>query len=278
MGQKRRKHKKHRPHKQAPNCIQQPTLNEDKEVPQILNTTEPSEGAPKAASEKEIPMIWRVLRWIRETTFADFCLILFTAVLAGVGALQWDTLKGQMQMMGGQLDEMRIDQRPWLRIRPGDFSMPIDGNVWAPMTVTNTGKTPAKRVNGWIIVRAYPKDKGIDFRDPTAISQDEIGQGHGIPWTEFYTGVAFPNDPLPVNNIRLIHEEPKPHTTSFEVWTKDMKARFDRREFYLEVHGRFTYKDSHGTPHWTQFCATTQEVPVQVGASCNAYADVDENK
>lgn len=64
-----------------------------------------------------------------------------------------DVASGQLRVMQGQLGEMRLEQRPWLKIEASasDSYDQGGGKIWAPhlvnLEITNTGKTPAFFVN-----------------------------------------------------------------------------------------------------------------------------------
>jgi hypothetical protein len=59
----------------------------------------------------------RFFEWIKEnSSFTDWCIALFTDVLAGAAIYQFLN-------MNGQLDDMRKDRRPWITIsfKAGDL-------------------------------------------------------------------------------------------------------------------------------------------------------------
>ncbi len=86
-------------------------------------------------------------------TVALAVLTYFLAVYANdlgtVSGKQLEAMKGQQSVMQGQLDEMRLEQRPWLKVESsaGTGYDEGDGKIWAPhdvdLEITNTGKTPA---------------------------------------------------------------------------------------------------------------------------------------
>jgi hypothetical protein len=186
-----------------------------------------------------------------------------------VGGLQWRAIKGQLTLLSGQLDEMQLDQRPWLTVRAGNVKMSGGGSVSIPMILGNSGKTPANHVSGWIVVQPHAENASVDFRDPTE-------QDIGIGFSKFSTGVVFSNESVPQYDATwFTAKEGKPFTG---VWTEGMQADFAKGNLFLEVHARFKYFDSHGVEHWTQFCATSGVVSVSIANQCFGFTDVDDNK
>jgi hypothetical protein len=124
--------------------------------------------AAKENTDQQEERSMRFSEFIKSRSLTDWLLVAFTGIVSFVAYYQ-------LQVANHQLDEMQIDQRPWLKITSVEkIETPINQNILAPITLTNIGKTPAKKVKGWIVFRVYPKKTAIDFRDPATISGDEI--------------------------------------------------------------------------------------------------------
>ncbi len=90
---------------------------------------------------------------------SDRWMIALTGVLAFTGIISAFIFGWQLLAMQGQLDEMRLDQRPWLRATPkivgplyskgGMLSMVVE------ITVSNSGHTPAGGVRGGAMITSH---------------------------------------------------------------------------------------------------------------------------
>src|SRR5882762_9836021 len=105
MSKRKRKHKKHNPHNHATaGGGPSPGPLKGEKIAQELNA-EKSDKNTNERTSKADKMASRIWGWIKkETTFTNLTIAIFTVVIAGVGILQWSVI-------GGQLDEMRSDQR-----------------------------------------------------------------------------------------------------------------------------------------------------------------------
>ena len=80
-----------------------------------------------------------MLQWLkRETTFTNSVIALFTALIFGIGVMQ-------AVLLSNQLDDMRKDQRPWIKVTvdPNTTVRPYLAIV-EHFHLINSGKTPAK--------------------------------------------------------------------------------------------------------------------------------------
>jgi hypothetical protein len=110
----------------------------------------------------EMPLKARLLwlgRTINTHTTANGIMAFFTIIIAVVGG-------EQACIYQSQLTEMRIGQRPWLKVKFQPLKMAIGGQVCAGVVLTNTGKTPAKHIEGMTVVREVPITDPIDFNHP----------------------------------------------------------------------------------------------------------------
>jgi hypothetical protein len=82
-----------------------------------------------------------------EKSFNDRVIVYLTGGLLIAALLQFCTMKGQQNVMQGQLDAMEADQRPWVFATPAQALSPIyfdekGGHVLIEHTLKNTGRTP----------------------------------------------------------------------------------------------------------------------------------------
>ena len=113
---------------------------------------------------------------LERSSLTDRIIAFFTFVLACAAIYQF-------VIMGNQLDTMRKDERPWLKI---DFTLntlqanqPIAGTIH----VVNNGKTPA---------RAITADMAIE-----RVRNGELPRlTYPLPHPRFTTGLLFPNTPV----------------------------------------------------------------------------------
>ena len=96
---------------------------------------------------------------IKSSSLTDWLLTLFTAVLAAAAIYQFI-------IMGGQLDTMRKDQRAWVSIiQKGPIVLNVGVTPSEVVTISNTGKTPAKHVAAHFYVEIVPNGKAPHFEE-----------------------------------------------------------------------------------------------------------------
>jgi hypothetical protein len=150
--------------------------------------------------------------------------------------------KAQLAITQGQLEQMHLDERPWIQVS-------VDGTRLKELDVPartfhllNSGKTPAESIRGIFGIETvkngqYPK---LDFSETK---------------TTYSTGVIFPGSKdfdVRINRIKLF--PPTPPAVDDPVGHEEFK-RFTNHEEFLVCYARIFYKDNSGTGHWTQYCA-----------------------
>jgi hypothetical protein len=99
-------------------------------------------------------------------------------------------------------------------------------------------------------------------------------------WMEYSIGVQFPNDPTTIGQFILA--KGTPNNPARIVWDSALQDRYEKGEIYLEMNGRFDYRDAAGNPHWTQICNILafpdRSVPLDIGKDCVAHNNMDNNK
>jgi hypothetical protein len=217
----------------------------------------------KGGDKKEIPMGFSEA--VKRSSFTDWCIAAFTLVLSVVAIYQYI-------VMGGQLDTMRKDQRPWLKVvSTADYTKIVENaTVMGTTQVFNFGKTPAKNVFVEIAVERLQKDESPKLADDVlAMTAKE--------------GVIFPNatdrDPIPFGIVKDATQR-----SDFEPISKDDARKFAAGELFYVIYGRAVYTDFFKTQHWTQFCRwlATPPPPQEqtrtfTAARCIKYNDLDDD-
>jgi hypothetical protein len=152
-----------------------------------------------------------------------------------------------------QLDDMRKDQRPWVRawmdFAPIQVQNPI---ISGTMHILNSGKTPAKSVNATFFV-----EKVVNGKEPNLADTK--------PFAKMVSGAKFPN--IPADSPLTVYSISQPELG-------DLNAG---RIFFV-VYGTVTYTDFFRTQHWTKFCVTWILAPGNyTSKKCAEYDDVDNN-
>jgi len=100
----------------------------------------------------------------RETVsyrLTDILMVVFTGVIAATGFFGWRTLHGQQDIMQGQLDAMKADERPWVGVQSFVLGAPTVNPPSVNITLVNSGRSPARLLNsyiGWGTMAPYPID------------------------------------------------------------------------------------------------------------------------
>lgn len=151
-----------------------------------------------------------------------------------------------------QCESSNLDQRAW--VGPTSFIRPADGSKYFKegsqpsfgVVITNTGKTPALKINVMMQRHTFPKD--TPFKD----TYNDTGGPSS-------TSVLFPGQTFNLTTM----PEPNPLTArQVEMVTTG--------EFTLYVYGIITYEDVFETTHQTTFCGylTTDLTRFQ---ACSTY-------
>ena len=179
---------------------------------------------------------------------------LFVAIAAVLfAALQWYEMR----------QALFIDQRAWVSVVvPNTF--PLEGaSIPASFQIANTGKTPAKSVEGDIIATVLKRGEEPAF---------DFSVGH--PHNRLYVGAVFPNAPI---NTTITVVRYGPQGSEAIVPTPELRQEIALGESFIIFYGKLTYVDVFGTSHWTAFC-TGSGVAIQADLKkCINYNDVDKN-
>jgi len=159
---------------------------------------------------------------------------------------------------------MRVDQRAWVSV-PFPSSFPSNGTALQASTlIIDSGKTPAKGVQGDVIATVLKSD------DKPVIGDFSIGHPHEKLRAP---GVIFPSAPIPITFPLGTYEAfDKRIIPADETLRKDIN---EGRRFVL-FFGRITYFDVFGVDHYTQFC-TGSGMSSDTLKECLDYNAVDSN-
>lgn len=190
---------------------------------------------------------WRDWEPIAKMTFV---MALFTVIYSLITA-------GLYCIANRQLDGMKKDQRPWIRlwseVSVSGKTMPVKTS---PITITlhvlNVGKTPAKSFSADIFVE--PVKNGTEPR-----------MNKSPRLVNLATGVVFPNVPteFPVNYTLLQSE-----------WEDYKEGRA-----FLIIYSHIVYKDLFQKDHWTDSCEYSGPHPEAFSSAknCTDYNNTDDN-
>jgi hypothetical protein len=225
-------------------------------VPAEEKEKTPATTKPKRNGKKESLMGLREM--IERPSLTDSCIMFFTGVLAAAAIYQFI-------IMGGQLDVMRKDQRPWIkltfdRLNVKGVGSPIGGFLRA----NNDGKTPAKQYAGKCAMEK------VRIGD-----QPKLDYGNAVNFTG---GTIFPNDPQArACNIQQTIYHPTGPADEAVILTKTDSEDYANGRIVFVAYGSVSYSDFFHVQHWTKYCAffaMPEEVTVQ---NCTDYNDVDNN-
>jgi hypothetical protein len=157
-----------------------------------------------------------------------------------------------------------VDQRAWISVSVVGWA-PIGENMPLGVTlhVTNTGKTPAKRVAQQIVIEK------IDSQNSPTFAYDR-------PHVASVAGIMVPNTPRDIAAVMLTKE--KPAILDPPLMTKADIDEINSGKVYLAVFGKFSYWDIHDVIHWVSFCFWHSPTSGNYSAKkCAAYNDIDNN-
>jgi hypothetical protein len=236
-----------------------------------------SQAAKQESEDKrQMPTKAEVTQGIRDN--ANVVIAAFTIIIAVIAGIQ-------AFIYASQLTWLRIDERAWLAVKFTPFYGPaVNSKVLAPILTMNTGKTVAKDVEGWIFFRPVPIATTIDLGEYKRVEPSSLPSGEPIPaWTTFKTGVIFPNDQLPTPQVAIAKTPAGRDTPEAFIWDQPSQDQWLRGDIYLAVHGKITYKDAAGKPHWTTFCNvfmasnTGKNISKDASDACIRYNTVDND-
>jgi hypothetical protein len=200
----------------------------------------------------------------------DRAIALFTGVLAFVAIYQFIILDHQ-------LAAMRMDQRAWIVPQGLSGQTLFDKPLFANISLSNNGKTPAKHFEAITKIEVLDAAAGPTF-DYSNQLLNTWTVGNLIspnPGGNLNSG----NPPISVTARRQIAGT---QTTEFILLSTDLNTRMNAGKVWMAVEGEVGYEDVFGAKHWLTFCMAHFQVPpgeaTPPGAQkCAEYNNMDNN-
>jgi hypothetical protein len=233
-------------------------------------TEDKAEAAAQRASKpgKDINSSWKsrfIIRAKHESSFTDWCISLFTMVLAAASIYQFIILNGQ-------LDVMRKEQRAWMYPRNNGIQVEVGKPLVVGVTWQNTGRTPAKNVSG--VFRAEILAYGIT---PTFDLSDSNLT------TRFESKMTLPGGPPMPFGLTSRALIPETQVTSAQDLTQEIVEKYYSNQVWVAAYGKVTYDDIFNVRHWISICNAEFFIRKDImysspigNEACAAYNNADE--
>jgi hypothetical protein len=160
---------------------------------------------------------------------------------------------------------VRQDQRSWLEVRGGLITTSEGRPVFAPITVTNIGKTPATNISIKAIVQ-----KVINGSPPALLYE-------GRPINLETAGILYPTRSFDLHAMSM--EKLSPTVGVSHALTHAEFEELLEGKSYIAIYAEMTYTDIFGITHWVHFCVfdSPGHKTVFGGKACSDYNQVDNN-
>lgn len=158
----------------------------------------------------------------------------------------------------------RQDERAWIgfSLVPGNLTFTVGKSFLVPTLLINTGKTPAKNVQGNIVVGLFERGQPLDF---------SYAPGHAS--YRIAAGAIFPNGSITESFQAIKHGKDKAEAIILD---KRMMEDILHSRSLVVVHGKITYSDVFGIQHWTTYCRVVSN-PSLIPGDCTRYNETDNN-
>jgi hypothetical protein len=180
--------------------------------------------------------------------------------------------KAAQDSVSATQDQMRLSERAWMSITMGAISKPVEGQRMSiPVTITNTGKTVAKRIT--LMVRIRQVENTLAAEKAMIFSYDEPGT--------FSEAVGFlaPNDAPLTQEVATMEIDPATKYPRPILLSHTNFERLNNSVDFMLAYAQLTYFDIFGVQHWVRSCVYV--LPPSNGAyarKCTDYRDIDNNK
>lgn len=191
---------------------------------------------------------------IKNSSLTDWLLTMFTGVLAAASIYQFT-------IMNGQLDEMRKEQRPWIKVIFDSDPLKALGAVGGVAHLVNKGKTPAKGIAADMLIERIKNGE-----------QPKLD--YSVSHVQFSQGSLFPDESADVHVRRL--RNISSDTADSDLLTESEFDDFRHNRIFFIVYGTIRYTDFFGIDHWTKFCEFAGN-GTATAKRCSDYNDVDSN-
>jgi hypothetical protein len=160
----------------------------------------------------------------------------------------------------------RRDERAWMAFEftGENLTVTLDKPFLVPTKLVNTGKTPAKDVEGEIVVGVFKKGEPLIF---------DYTPGNRNWHYEIKAGTIFPTGSITESFEGRRHGIDK---SEAELITRPILDDIHFTRSFIIVHGIITYWDIFGTQHWTTYCRYVTG-PNFISDQCTRYNDTDAN-
>jgi len=172
------------------------------------------------------------------------------------------------------LQVMRAEQRAWINVQTSSTQLEIGKPIVYPLIFGNTGKTPARNVNGVFIMEVLNSadEPSFDYSSPLLKS---TLTDHAL----------FPNSPTTILGLTPLHQIPGTKTVEPIELTQDLLDKFNNGQIWFAAEGKISYEDIFGVKHWMNIChamfhagsANFVGLPPVGTQRCVEYNDVDKN-
>ena len=171
-----------------------------------------------------------------------------------------------------QMTQMRIDQRAWVVVNPSDFKYIQNDStglvtVALPISVMNTGKTPARKSIVNIATQIVPNGANVIF-DYDRVTVENVA------------GILYPNSHIDVEAKLLKKNVNIPAGAETRYLSSSEYKDLTEGRTFIAVYAKGSYTDVFGTAHWYHFCgfSSLSPQPIQVTAqSCADYNGSDDD-
>jgi hypothetical protein len=184
---------------------------------------------------------------------AAWCTFCAAAVYGGITLLLWLNAQNQLEM----------EHRSWLVYDPSySDTMQLgqdNADILVPFRLVNIGKTPARTIEGFVIVEELRKGE-----HPTFSYRAERA-------TPIRSGILYPGSEYA--ETTAINEFAEGRKSV--VVTGAKRKQFEDGTTIFNVWGRLTYFDVFQQQHWVQFCHAIAQNPSAKTGDCVRYNLVD---
>jgi hypothetical protein len=151
-------------------------------------------------------------------------------------------------------EAMQLDQRAWLGVDAVNGLPKIGEALAVDIGIKNTGKTPAKEIDGYVVYRPVKRSDSLSFEPGPATEE----KSHAM---------------IPPNSIyHLIASPPPPSAKTTQA---DLDAVKEQR-VTIYIFGKATYRDIFSCGHWLTFCMRLR--PDAAGwLACKQYNDTNDD-
>ena len=186
------------------------------------------------------------------------------AAYVTIAACQWSST----------LQIMRADQRAWINIQSSSVLLVVGKPIVYPLIVANTGKTPARKIDGVFIVEV------LDAGDiPSFDYSNELLR------SGWKANALFPIPPTLMEGLVAVRQIPGTKTTEPVALSQELLDKYNNGKIWFAIQGKVTYEDVFGVSHWMNICHGQVhgdangfiQVPQLGIVRCAGYNDVDKN-